>query len=345
MAAAAAPGLAAALADHDRIRKSTDLPLFYGRKDKDVITAQQLMERLNRASVIAGWNDQRKCSEFYLILRDRAIHWWNSLDNEEVPNITNDNWAELQAAFLRAYAPKYTAKSTCNIFVDLQQKTGESVQDYYLRVDDGFRRMCETKPFTIEEQVVAPLLPQGDIGAAGLTVQQALIYKLEGVRQQEKFLLHQLFVAGLKEDIRTKIMEARHLNVRATVDAARELESILADRRSKGHVSAINQDEDRTEDEEHKVTAIRGKDGKFRKENRPSQGNNGNRERRPFTGQCRYCKKTGHLQRFCHERKQKGAPCVDASGVPYKTQYTNTIENENKSQLDEACQQIGSLNF
>ena len=338
--------LAAALADHDRIRKSTDLPLFYGRKDKDVITAHQLMERLNRAAVIVGWDDARKCSEFYLILRDRAIHWWNSLDNEEINNITVDNWVELQAAFLRAYAPKYTAKSTCNIFIDLQQKNGESVQDYYLRVDDGFRRMCETKPFTIEAQVVAPLLPQDAVVAAGLTVEQALVYKLEGVRQQEKFLLHQLFIAGLREDIRTKMMEARHMTVRATVDAAREFETILADRRGgRTHVTALEEDEDK-QDEEGEVDAIRGRDGKFKPNNngnRPSNGANGNRK--PFSGLCRFCKKPGHLQRFCFERRKKNAPCVDDKGVPYKTQYANTVEEEAKSPLDEACHSIGALNF
>lgn len=343
----AAAGMAAALADHDRIRKSTDLPLFYGRKDKDVITAHQLMERMNRAAVIAGWDNQRKCSEFYLILRDKAIHWWNSLENEEVPNITIDNWDELQAAFLRAYAPKYTAKSTCNIFVDLQQKTGESVQDYYLRVDDGFRRMCETKPFTIETQVVAALLPQDAIVAAGLTVEQALVYKIEGVRQQEKFLLHQLFIAGLREDIRTKMMEARHMNVRATIDAAREYESILADRRNhKPNVNAIGDEtEAENKDEDTEVNAIRGKDGKFRPNNRPSNGQAGDQKRRAFAGQCRYCKKTGHLQRFCYDRKKKGAPCVDDKGVPYKTQYANAVEDEKKSPLDEACQSISTLNF
>jgi hypothetical protein len=338
--------LAAALADHDRIRKSTDLPLYYGRKDKDVITAQQLMERLNRAAVIAGWDDARKTSEFYLILRDRAIHWWNSLDNEEVANITTDNWVALQAAFLKAYAPKYTAKATCNIFVDLQQKSGESVQDYYLRVDDGFRRMCETKPHTIETQVVAPLLAQADVADAGLTVPQALVYKLEGVRQQEKFLLHQLFIAGLREDIRTKMMEARHMNVRDTVDAAREFETILADKRGRNHIAAIDREEGDQEEEGGDVDAIRGRDGKFKSGQRPSNGNNGDQKKKtPFNGQCRFCKKTGHLQRYCYDRKKKGAPCVDEKGVPYKTQYANTIEEENKSPLDEACQSIGALNY
>ena len=74
MAAAPDPAaMAAALANHDRLKRSTDLPLFYGRKDKDSITAHQLINRFNRAAVIADWNEARQCSEFNLILRDKAL--------------------------------------------------------------------------------------------------------------------------------------------------------------------------------------------------------------------------------------------------------------------------------
>jgi hypothetical protein len=173
------------------------------------------------------------------------------------------------------------------------------------------------------------------------------VYKLEGVRQQEKFLLHQLFIAGLREDIRTKMMEARHMTVRATVDAAREFETILADKKGKNHIAAVNsEDGNQPEDEDGEINAIRGKDGKFKSNGRPPNGTNGDQKKKqPFNGQCRFCKKTGHLQRYCYDRKKKGAPCVDEKGVPYKTQYANTVEEDKKSQLDEACQSIGSLNF
>src|SRR5574343_642950 len=100
--AAAAPAAGAAqqlnqdqirdvLANHDRIRKSTDLPLFYGRKDKDTCTARLLIERFETAARIARWNadEVRKCEEFYLILRDRALIWWKGL--EEVPTMTRDD--------------------------------------------------------------------------------------------------------------------------------------------------------------------------------------------------------------------------------------------------------------
>ena len=45
-----------ALNSHDRIRKSTDLPLFFGRKDKDMVPPNLLLDRINRAATVAQWN-------------------------------------------------------------------------------------------------------------------------------------------------------------------------------------------------------------------------------------------------------------------------------------------------
>jgi hypothetical protein len=45
-----------ALIMHDRERRTTDIPLFYGRKGKDTISPQQLVECLDKASHVAQWN-------------------------------------------------------------------------------------------------------------------------------------------------------------------------------------------------------------------------------------------------------------------------------------------------
>ena len=48
------PAVAIALTQHDRTRRSTDIPLFYGRKDKDTISPQQLVDRLAKARGMAN---------------------------------------------------------------------------------------------------------------------------------------------------------------------------------------------------------------------------------------------------------------------------------------------------
>ena len=66
MAAAAQAGMAAALNDHDRMRRSTDIPLFYARRDKDTVLPRILIDRIEDAAAIATWDEARKIRELKL---------------------------------------------------------------------------------------------------------------------------------------------------------------------------------------------------------------------------------------------------------------------------------------
>ena len=73
MAAAAAAAtqqqaMAAALQGHNCLRRSTEMPLFYGRKDKDTISAHLFIDCIETAAQVANWDDARKLSEIYLVL-------------------------------------------------------------------------------------------------------------------------------------------------------------------------------------------------------------------------------------------------------------------------------------
>ena len=58
-----------ALINHDRVRRTTDIPLYFGVKEKDTITPQQLVERLERAARVARWDSEElKCDQFFLSL-------------------------------------------------------------------------------------------------------------------------------------------------------------------------------------------------------------------------------------------------------------------------------------
>jgi hypothetical protein len=122
-AAAGAAGLQQTLIQHDRVRRTKDIPLFYGRKEKDTITPQQLVFRLEKAARVVQWDnlqnpDERKTDEFYLSLRDDALLWYNTLDN--IFGFNKEIWNDLKAKFLKANTPKYTAKTLCICFQDLR---------------------------------------------------------------------------------------------------------------------------------------------------------------------------------------------------------------------------------
>jgi hypothetical protein len=313
--------VAQALTQHDKVRRSTDIPLFYGKKDKDTISPQQLIERIERAARVANWNtDERKCDEFFLCLRDKAISWHNTLDN--VDDFDKNNWTDVKKEFLDAYAPKFTARTLCTSFQDLRQKTEESVQDFYNRVSDVFRDAYQTKPDHVVNY-------GGEL--LGLTQAQCDGIRKTGIDSMQKLMMNTVFLGGLKEEIRAKVLESGSTQVQESVRLAREIEVIVHDKRIKGtQISSIQEDEENpdadngNEEEDElleRVNAIRSRSGRapFRLSKPragPSRGAGASNKQNNV--KCRFCKFSGHFQAECRKRIAKGAPMVDAQGQPYK---------------------------
>jgi hypothetical protein len=206
------------------------------------------------------------------------------------------------------------------------------VHDYYLRVSDAFKKMCEAKLATITTVRI-------DRGAA--TAEQAAAIKLEGVKDSEGFFKHQLFIAGLKEDIRMKIMEAGKPSIQESVAHAREVEVIHEDRKKGSTVGNIgaqdNNDDDLDNKERAAVDAIRlqrgrqpyqrprqqsNNQGQQSRSGNPRQGQQG-QQQQPFSGKCRYCQIQGHHQKDCRKRKAAKAPMVDGNRKPYSNQVAS----------------------
>ena len=332
--------IAAALNDHDRIKRSTELPLYFGNKTSDSISAKNFVDRLEKAAQIANWDQARKCNEFYMVLRDKALIWYESLEDAEVDvNV----WDDVKKEFLAAYEPRFTAKTTCTNFHELQQRQGEGVQDYFLRVQEAFKKMCRARP-AATDTVRGPL--------GGATQAEGQVIKKEGIQDSEKFFKHQLFIAGLREGLRDKIMEAGKTSIQESLALARELEIIHADRKkSFSGVRAIteenkeedaaaadfkNEDDDAMmtegleDDEIELINAIRRRRGKpgFRPSNKSGGSSN------KGTLICRYCKKKGHLQKECYTRARDKAPMVDAQGKPYKKAQAITTSSVGRAQAE-----------
>jgi hypothetical protein len=68
-----AANLAQALNDHDRAKRSTDIPLYYGQPGRDTIVARLLIVRVTDAGAIASWDNARKLLEFKMCLLDKAV--------------------------------------------------------------------------------------------------------------------------------------------------------------------------------------------------------------------------------------------------------------------------------
>ncbi len=299
-----------ALARHDIVKRSTEMPLFYGNKEKDVCSALYITDRLENSAKIANWaDDARKCEEFFAILRDKALVWWFALKDH---NVDEKNWAQVKAAFLKAYEPKYSPKLTCTNFSELIQRNNESVHDFYLRITETCRKMFCGRPealFNIRAEYP---------NAGANAYDEAIVKKIkkEGLEDDEMYIKHQIFIAGMREELRVKVIEANKPTLGESVYYAIELETVLNERKLKLKMAPVSEVEenDLTEEERNMINALRTK--KF--------GGNGNRfqKRGPPKANsstvCRYCKKNGHFQKDCRSRIRDKAPMVDANGQPFK---------------------------
>ena len=67
--------------------------------------------------------------------------------------------------------------------------------------------------------------------------------KKEGIKDAEKFFKHQLYLAGLRDELRGKVMEAGKATLQESVNLANELEVIHQDkRRGQVHAVTVNAD-------------------------------------------------------------------------------------------------------
>ena len=338
--------IAAALTNHDRVRRSTDIPLFYGKKEKDTVTPQQLIERIEKAARIAGWNtEERKCDEFYMCLRDGAMSWYNTLEN--IIGFDIKSWAATKTEFMKAYAPRFTAKTLCTNFQDLRQKQDQSVQDFYNHVSDVFRDAYQIKPAHV---LTCPGAAAAD--RHGLAQAEADDIRLGGIMAMQLLMMNTVFIGGLREEIRVKVLETGPTKIQESVDLARQIEVIVHEKKVKGTtVSSIEApDGDSDSDEEDVleiINAVRARRGKapfqFRAGQRTTGGTFGNK----VNVQCHYCKIMGHFQRDCRKRIQAKGKMVFPNKVSSvgKSGDKGNDDDDEKSGMPAGKSDWNSLNY
>jgi hypothetical protein len=313
----------AALGEHDRIVRATQVPVFRGDSSKDQ-RAEDWLAFFENAASIGKWNenDERLIAQFQALMRDSALQWYQSLPM--IPDVNVKVWKDIKERFLLHYATKATAKTFCTNFKDLVQKPREKVYDFFARISAVFIKMKTLTPDsfnTVREEV------DDDFAAA------ALRCKKEGLADANNFFMEQLLLAGLHERLRIRIQEIGTTGLRAVLDKAAELEKLELENKTALHaVAAVSAtpeihepeagasgpSEDLAEDEIAAINAIRKNQGRPPFRGKPS-GSSGNKS----NVQCRYCKKFNHFQRDCKSRQRDGAPMVGADGKPYQPRNQN----------------------
>ena len=158
----------------------------------------------------------------------------------------------------------------------------------------------------------------------------------------------QLFLAGLREDIKVKTMEAEPDTLGDALTQARSMEVIMNDKRARTSITSIREENDILEE---KLEGLDNVDDVVKHINlmRIKQG------RKPFTRRsngssrnrfadvvCRYCKMKGHMQNLCRKRIAAKAACVDEKGVPF--QKVNNVQQQGRND-EEQSQNISLVGY
>jgi hypothetical protein len=161
------------------------------------------------------------------------------------------------------------------------------------------------------------------------------------------FFKHQLFLAGIKDPIRDKVLEAGKATFQESMKFFREIEAIQNDHKCSQKIAAVKASMqpheadtifwDKLANEEiDQIAAVRQQQP-FRNSNSAQAHTSApapthsNGPRNPNI-MCRYCKKKGHMQRECNSRRRDGAPMVDANGKKYEQCVNNVAEKDEKTE-------------
>ena len=328
------------------------LPLWSNARES-AFTAEQWVERIDRARLAGPWDAATTMSYVFNALRGDALTWFDALPTL---GYQQNNWDNFKEAFLRTYGTTRTVRTAALNLTDLRQGATEPATRYISRVIKVISDIQSMAPANLPIPAApwtAPVLAVN--GFVALTDAQkdtqARLLLSAGAQDAYHRIGMQLFIAGLRPQLRTELMKSNPNTMREAFDAVIDAEKILAEPQRptlRTAVSAISygaeedefgaQEDDNEEEGEmdatisalssklkllkKKASAKRNKakpngqkQASYNNNKNKSGQNNGQNGTKP--GACRYCKQEGHFQADCYARKAAGAPMVDAQGKPF----------------------------
>ena len=307
----------------------TRLPIFNG-DGTDALTPEQWIERIDKARVTTGWDDAQTLSFLYTSLRGVSLHWYEGLGRNKIPN----TYAAFRPAFLSCFAPMQTARSAVITLHDIKQGATELVVAFHsriIKVLNDLEAIIPAASRTPAEMVYAPeILAVNQFVALADNVKDTQLVTMVnlGVTAAMNHIGIQLFVAGLKHQIRDKMMEQMPADLWAALHRALDLEKIHCP--PSKVFPAVNEIDDVEAGEvDGEIEAIQKRLANL--QNRRAQWRpqgQSNKSKGKFSAPagnrkqiiCRCCEKIGHMQDVCHTRINKRLPCVDQNGAPLKVQ-------------------------
>jgi hypothetical protein len=281
------------------------MPTFSGGTEKDELGPLDFVERIETYCRSAKRDPNDECVEMHLALRGGATIWWRTLTRRKI-NVSI--WADVRKAFLETYAPTMTGQ-TAQAVITMLQKPGETVNDYFGRLDQILDEIVSSFP------------------AAKLVHRNTH----DDLRDHiQKFL----FVGGLRETLRQEVQKIKTTELHEALQEACRTELIYQKPATNTKIFAVDDSDDGFDNDmdDEEIAAINqrrlkmGKKPMSRKRYNPN-GTNASEVK------CYNCNKMGHIAKNCNAPRRKPIHAINED--PKADDDRNTAPESNVNAIRE----------
>lgn len=332
----------------------TKLPLFYGDKAKDQLTAELWAQRVDTARAGVPWNDAATMAHVYASLRHRASAYHNFIRQRQPDLVAT--WAAFRPRFLKQFQETQTSVASVALFDGLKQRQDETVLDFSLRVGRAIHELKSIRPPLAVPAAAADIEGiNAALTVAGTAAHARALYVLgvdRSANHVNETIGAQFLLAGLRPDIRIKVTQIQNyqrMSFLEMSDAASDIETNMKEPANDGTKAVAVLDTNDAEVNGVRFGRYNGHRGgrgssRSRGRGRGSSQNNGSR----FNGTCYNCQKPGHKKAECRSAPRNTR--VHATDMDYTDNQVGTQPDqeyyEEYDEVDELGQvQVGTLDY
>ena len=327
--------------------EQSKLPIFYGIRTKDTITAAHMIERVEALQATNAWSNEDTYHHFSLALQGSAQEWLRTQQHlQENPAKT---WTFIMPLFRSNFAAQEDDSALLDQLRTIAMKGQENITDYGNRVS----RLIEL----LTDKFDTPARPAA-AAANAYTDAEVDAIRLSDKKAMFRYMALQIFRAGLPKDLRAVVSQQKPTTFGRAFEIARDQIQIVDPHKT---VAPIEEDQADIDAVQFRPQGQRNNwNRKPNFNNNPNNnynrapsnqqprqpsnnstnyrgpGNNSNNNSRII---CVYCKKPNHHQDQCRKRIVDKQPCVSNSGKTYWPRTVNAVDTA------DTLPDINTINF
>lgn len=173
----------------------SELPAFYGN-DKDTLSAESLVLRVEAAATALAWDDAATYNNFSLCLRADA-EGWLQLRRDINPNFEG-LWSFIKPLFRKEFGTKMNETKILRAMKDLSMKNSETPTQYMVRNNTNWKMISEL----CKHQVIE--VPAAEADRTVVVCQN--LYK-KGFQDALKEVQRLSYISGLPDSLLEKVAQ------------------------------------------------------------------------------------------------------------------------------------------